>query len=66
MNEVLGHEQGKEDQKGGPLEGVKEERSKTGYPESNVENHHNIPRQYYGDWGGSSSDGDNSGANGSG
>jgi uncharacterized protein YxeA len=45
------HEQRYHVQKGRAVEGRREE-SKAEYTDSNIENHHNIPRQYYNDQGG--------------
>ncbi|KAH6802650.1 hypothetical protein C2S51_034096 [Perilla frutescens var. frutescens] len=33
------------------------------FPDGTIENHHNIPRQYYNQWGSGSSGGDNNGDN---
>ncbi|KAG7964421.1 hypothetical protein I3843_09G169600 [Carya illinoinensis] len=48
-------------QKGMAVEGGREE-SKIQYADGNIDNHHNIPRQYYNDWGGTSQ-GDNGNGN---
>lgn len=43
-----------------------EEAGTEGIPDGTIENHHNIPRQYYNQWGSGSSGGDNNGDNGNG
>ncbi|KAK2658090.1 hypothetical protein Ddye_011142 [Dipteronia dyeriana] len=56
---IYGQEQRHHVDKGKAVEG----KSRVVYPERSVDNHHNIPRQNYNDWGGASSSSGDSGDN---
>ncbi|KAG7960459.1 hypothetical protein I3843_10G124600 [Carya illinoinensis] len=62
---IYGQEQRYHVQKGKAVESRKEE-SKVQYADDSIDNHHNIPRQYYSDWSdtsrGESGDGSNGGS----
>ncbi|XWS66868.1 hypothetical protein CRYUN_Cryun05aG0237900 [Craigia yunnanensis] len=61
---IYGQEQRHHVEKGKTVEGKRN--TVEGSSEKNIDNHHNIPRQKYGDWGSDSPDNGDNGDDGSG